>query len=82
MLYALVAVGVVLALKLLATPIKWGLKLLLNTGLGLLLLFVFNWIADDFGMALGLNLSNALIVGIFGPFGLVLLLFFRWALLL
>ncbi len=78
LLYGLVIIVAVVAIKIFFTPIKWGLKLLLNTVLGLGLLAVFNFFGKLIGVTLGVNLINALVVGIFGPVGLVLLLILRW----
>jgi inhibitor of the pro-sigma K processing machinery len=78
LLYALVGAALVAVAAIFRAPIKWGLKLLLNTALGLVLLFVFNLVGARFGVTLGLNLINGLVVGIFGPIGLVLLLIIRW----
>ncbi|MBQ9535617.1 MAG: pro-sigmaK processing inhibitor BofA family protein [Clostridia bacterium] len=80
-LYGAAAAVIFVTLKLFSAPIRWGIKLLLNTLLGLALLVLFNFFGSYIGVTLGLNLVNALAVGIFGPAGLVLLLIIRWLLL-
>ena len=61
-------------LRVFSAPLKLALKLLVNTLLGFLAL----WAAT--GIALGLNLWNALIIGILGLPGFVLLLLVQWIL--
>lgn len=55
-------------------PIKKILKLLINGVLGGILLFVFNIIGGYFGLGIEINPLNAIIVGILGVPGVVLLL--------
>ncbi len=76
--YGLVAACVFIAVWLLASPLRLGLKLALNTLLGFLALIAFNLLGKYIGITLGINLINALIVGVFGPAGLVLVLLLRW----
>lgn len=79
-LYIVVAVALAAALVIFRTPLKWGLKLLLNTALGLVALILFNFIGKYIGVTLGINIINGLVVGILGPVGLVALLLVRWIL--
>jgi inhibitor of the pro-sigma K processing machinery len=62
------------------TPLKLALKLLANTLLGFLALWVTNLLAGVTGFSIGLNIWNALTVGILGVPGFVLLLLLRWIL--
>ena len=62
------------------TPLKLALKLLANTLLGFLALWVTNFLAGVTGFSIGLNIWNALTVGILGVPGFVLLLLLRWIL--
>ena len=62
------------------TPLKLALKLLANTLLGFLALWVTNLLAGVTGFSIGLNIWNALTVGILGVPGVVLLLLLRWIL--
>lgn len=59
---------------LLVIPIKFLIKLLLNAILGGILLFVFNFIGGLFGLSIAINPFNAVIVGILGIPGVILLL--------
>lgn len=58
-------------------PIKKIFKVVLNTGLGALVIFVINTIGTSFGFHIGLNIINALIVGILGIPGAVLLILLK-----
>lgn len=70
---AVVVVGILL-LKILAAPMKLVFKLLINAGLGFVILFVVNFFGDLVGISLGMNWINALIVGFLGVPGVILLL--------
>lgn len=65
-------------IKLFSAPLRWAAKFLFNTVLGFLGLFVFNLLGTYTGVTLGLNLINALIIGVLGLPGLALLLFLKW----
>lgn len=67
-------------LRVFRAPLKLALKLLANTLLGFLALWVVNATAAVTGATLGLNLWNALVIGILGLPGLVLLLLMQWIL--
>lgn len=70
LLCAFVALGVI---QLFSAPLKLALRVLLNTLLGFAALFALNLAAPLTGFALGLNLFNALTVGVLGVPGLALL---------
>lgn len=63
--------------KIFLLPIKKIFKVVLNTGLGALVIFVINTIGTSFGFHIGLNIINALIVGILGIPGAVLLVLLK-----
>ena len=67
-------------LRIFRTPLRLALKLLMNTALGFLALWAVNATAAVTGVALGLNLLNALTVGVLGLPGFVLLLLAQWVL--
>lgn len=67
-------------LRIFSKPFRMALKLLLNTLLGFGALWAVNMTAGITGIALGLNLWNALVVGILGVPGFVLLLMVQWVL--
>ena len=74
MLCAFVVLGVI---QLFSAPLKLALKVLLNTLLGFAALFLLNLASGLTGLTLGLNLFNALTVGILGVPGLVLLVLLK-----
>ena len=74
LLCAFVILGVI---QLFSTPLKLALKVLLNTILGFAALFLVNLAESITGFTLGLNLFNALAIGILGVPGLVLLILLK-----
>lgn len=71
---------VILFIRIFSKPLRFILKLLLNTALGFLALFLFHYLSPLLGVHIGLNLANALIVGILGVPGFFLLLLLSWIL--
>jgi len=67
-------------LRIFSTPFRLALKLLINTLLGFFALWAVNLTAGFTGIVLGLNLWNALIIGVLGLPGFVLLLLVQWVL--
>ena len=67
-------------LRIFRTPLKLAIRLLSNTALGFLALWFTNLAAPMTGLALGLNLWNALTVAVLGLPGLILLLLIQWVL--
>ena len=83
---ALALVGLFLLLKpelvfhLLRRPLKLALRVVLNSALGLLALWLLDSTAPVTGLTLGVNWFNALTVGVLGVPGLGLLLLVKWVL--
>lgn len=71
---AVVLLGVI---RLFAAPLRLALKVLLNTLLGFGALFLLNLLRGVTGLYLGLNLFNALVIGILGLPGLILLVLLK-----
>ena len=67
-------------IRVFSVPLKMTLKLLANTLLGFAALWAIRATSGITGLTLGLNLWNALVVGILGVPGLVLLLLVQWVL--
>lgn len=67
-------------LRIFKTPLRLAVKLLFNTLLGFLALYLAGLTAPWTGLTLGLNLWNALTVGVLGAPGFVLLLLVQWIL--
>lgn len=67
-------------LRIFRTPLKLAVRLLGNTALGFLALWCANLAAPVTGLALGLNLWNALTIAVLGLPGFILLLLVQWVL--
>ncbi len=74
LLCAFVLLGVI---RLFSTPLRLALKVLVNTLLGFAALFLLNLASGLTGFSLGMNLFNALIIGILGVPGLALLVLLK-----
>lgn len=77
-----IAAGILLLLllvmRIFTAPIKIIFKLLLNTVLGFFALIAINYFGAFIGLAIGVNLINALVIGCLGVPGVGLLLLLRW----
>ena len=71
---AAIVLAVIVVLRILAKPIRFVFKLLINTVLGFVLLWLINFFGAGLGIALELTLLNALVVGFLGIPGVLLLL--------
>lgn len=58
-------------------PMKKIFKFLLNSLLGALAIFIINTIGTSFGFHIGLNLINAIVIGILGVPGAILLILLK-----
>ena len=67
-------------IRVFSVPLKVTLKLLANTLLGFGVLWLINRTAALTGVSLGLNLWNALTIGVLGLPGVLLLLLVQWVL--
>lgn len=63
--------------KLLVVPIKTILKLVVNSLLGAVLIYIINLIGANFNFHIGINIVTALIVGILGVPGAGLLVILK-----
>ena len=75
------AVSAVACATLLRKPLKMVLRVALNSALGFGALWLLNATAAVTGLSLGLNLFNALTIGVLGVPGLGLLLLVKWVLI-
>ena len=71
---------IIALLRVFSAPLRLALRLLVNTLLGFLALWVVQLTASVTGIALGMNIWNALVVGVLGLPGFVLLLLIQWVL--
>ena len=67
-------------IRVFSAPLRLALKLLVNTLLGFLALWAVGLTSGLTGITLGLNLWNALVIGVLGLPGFVLLLLVQWVL--
>ena len=72
--------AVFLLIKLLTAPIRFAGKMLINALVGFVVLFLLNFAGSIVGLSLGINWFNALVVGVFGAPGVVLLLLLKYLL--
>ncbi len=75
------SLGLIAALALFQRPLGRLLRLAGRTGVGLAFLALFAPLGQAVGASLGVNLFNALVLGVLGAPGFGLLLMLRWALL-
>ncbi len=68
---------VFIVLKLLSVPFKLIIKLVLNGLIGGLIIFVINWIGSGFGFSLPLEWWSAILVGLLGVPGVIILAIIR-----
>ena len=77
----LIGVGVLfIVLKLLALPMKLIIKLVINGLVGGVIIFLVNLIGANFGFTIDLNWITALIVGILGVPGVVIVAILQFVL--
>ncbi len=77
LMFILAALVIFALIKILSAPIRLIFKLLINTAVGFVLLFLVNLIGSYFDFSLEMNLVNALITGIIGIPGVIVLIFIR-----
>ncbi|WP_294550822.1 pro-sigmaK processing inhibitor BofA family protein [uncultured Pseudoflavonifractor sp.] len=70
----------VMALAALQKPLRSLMRLLARTGAGLAVLWLMSKVGGLIGVTLGVNLFNALVLGVLGAPGFGLLLMLTWAL--
>ena len=69
-----------LFLRIIRLPLKWLFKAALHAAVGFVALFVFNFIGSWIGVELELNVVSALITGVLGVPGVIILLVFKYIL--
>ena len=70
----------VIALAALRRPLEWLGRLAARTGVALAALFLVGRVGGLIGIHLGVNLANALVMGVLGAPGFGLLLMLSWVL--
>lgn len=69
-----------LTLRLLRKPIGWIFKLAIHALMGYIALFIFNFVGAWVDLSLGLNWVNAIVTGVLGVPGVILLLLVKYIL--
>ncbi len=78
----LAVVSIIIAIIIFTRPMKFLVRVLVNTAVGFVELIILNYVGAFIGISVGINLLNAVIVGVLGLPGLALLLILRWAAIL
>lgn len=78
MKYALAGAVGLAGLILFRRPVKWLGRTALRSALALPLLWLLRGVGAHLGISLGVNLLNALVLGVLGGPGLALLLMTQW----
>lgn len=76
--YLFIFILAVLFIIILAAPIKWLFKTVVNSVIGMLGIIVFNFIGQYIGFTVGLNPGSVLTVGILGIPGFILITFLKF----
>ncbi|MGN1270314.1 MAG: pro-sigmaK processing inhibitor BofA family protein [Clostridia bacterium] len=63
--------------KIFAVPLKAIVKLIINSVLGALLIFVINLVGSVWGFHIGINVGTSLLVGLLGLPGAILLIILK-----
>lgn len=74
LILAAVVAAVILLIRLIASPLKKIFKLLLNTALGMGILFILNMIGQNFGFSFEINPTRCLIAALFGVPGVIIMI--------
>lgn len=77
LIYVFCIIGIFIVGKIFIIPIKMILKLIVNSILGIVLIYVINIIGAIWQFHIGINVATALIVGILGIPGAILLILFK-----
>lgn len=78
-----ITLGLIVLIALLAMrgPVEWIFRVGARTGVGLFVLMALGKVGELIGIHLGVNLFNALVMGLLGAPGFGLLLMLNWTLL-
>ena len=68
---------ILIFIKSIVLPISIAIKLIINSCIGMLLIFIINLIGNSFSFHIGMNILNAIVVGILGIPGAALLVILK-----
>ncbi len=74
------AIFLVFFFRLIKLPLKWAFKLLLHALAGFVLLFLLNFFGSYLDISLEMSWLNAIVSGVLGVPGVVILLIFKYIL--
>ena len=80
LLLALAVIVVIVLIRVISAPIKLIFKLLINTVIGFAVLYLVNLIGQNFSITIEMNVLHAVIVGIFGIPGVIVLILLQFIL--
>lgn len=72
-IYICCFIGIIIIGKFFIVPIKLIIKLLLNSMIGIILLYIINLIGAAWGLHIGINVITSIFVGLLGIPGVILL---------
>lgn len=73
LIYVCCFIGIIIVGKIFIVPIKLIIKLLVNSIIGIILLYIINLIGTAWGLHIGINAITAVFVGLLGIPGAILL---------
>ena len=80
LLLALAVIVVIVLIRVISAPLRLIFKLLINTVIGFAVLYLVNLIGQNFGITIEMNVLHAVIVGIFGIPGVIVLILLQFIL--
>ena len=75
--YIICLIGIFVIGKIFIIPIKWIVKLIINSIIGVILLYIINLIGGIWNFHIGINIITSVFVGILGVPGAILLMIFK-----
>lgn len=77
LIYVGCLIGIIIIGKIFIVPLKMIIKLLINSIIGVILLYIINLIGGIWGLHIGINFITAIFVGLLGVPGAILLVIFK-----
>ena len=73
LIYISCIIGIIIIGKIFIVPIKWIVRLIINSLLGALLLYIINLVGGAWSLHIGINVITSVVVGLLGIPGAILL---------
>lgn len=75
----IISIGIALVVAfILFKVVKFSIKWFINGVVGVILLWIFNFFGAAFGITIGINIFTALIAGVFGVPGVIIMALFNY----